>query len=151
MASMRWLWRRSATSVIASVYRLNCEIRALRSRARLSQFNLYTLAITDVADRRHNQRIDAIADRTQANLDGKFRSILPRRKKIKAGSHGSTPSARGVLLAMHHMSGLKSTGKENLHSPADQIYSIIAKEVSNLLTSQYDGTGAINDDHRVRC
>src|SRR5208283_2642243 len=110
------------------------EIRALGSRARLSEFQLYTLAITDVADRSHDQRIDAIADRTQANFDGKFRSVLPCRKKIEPGSHGSTPSARSVLLAMHHMSGVKSAGKENLYSPADQIHSVIAKELCNLLT-----------------
>src|SRR5882672_6954231 len=103
------------------------EIRALGSRARFPEFHLHTLAITYVADRGHDQRIDAIGDRTQADFHREFRAVLPRREQIEPGSHRSTPPARSVLLTMHHMSGVKSARWENLCSLVDEIRSVVAK------------------------
>src|SRR5271155_755726 len=103
------------------------EIRALGSRARLPEFHLHTLAITYVADRGHAQRIAAFGDRPQAVFSRKFRAVITRREQIEPASHRSTPSARSVLLTMHHMPGVKSARQENLYSPADEIRSVVAK------------------------
>jgi hypothetical protein len=68
------------------------EIRALRCRARFPELHLHTPPITYVADRGHDQRIDAIGDRTQADFYREFGAIIPRRSD-GACNDGENPAS----------------------------------------------------------
>ena len=130
---------KAALALIGAVGDFACTLRRL---ARSNELGLDALAVGDVADGRGDEHVITILNRTQADLDGKLRSILPPAEELQARSHRAYANVAGVLLSMADVSSPKSLRHELLDAEPDDLVVGIAEERGYLTVRESDRPGA---------
>ena len=94
---------------------------------RPAQLFFDSLAIADVANRTQHQRSFSRGDGTQADFDGKFRTITPSTMEIQFRSHAPRLRSLRELLAMMMMLATIAIGNKHFDFTANQFLALIAE------------------------
>ncbi len=94
---------------------LACQVRSL---ARQYQFELRPLSIRHIANGRGDERLAAVLDRAETDLDRKFRAILALGIEVAARTHRAGAVLRGKGFSVADVAVTEALGQQMLDRAA---------------------------------
>src|SRR6202042_2064606 len=104
----------------------------------------------DVADGSGEKCALLRLQRTETDLHGKLRSVLPPSVQLQTFTHLPHPRLGEELLAVLGVQAPKSFRHQNLNLLPKEVVPLIPKQLLDLGIDQHDLALAIHDDHCIR-
>jgi hypothetical protein len=104
----------------------------------------------DVANRAADETALLRIDRTEADLDGEFVTVLVQCKQIEPRTHRTHVRLREVLIAVHGMPPTESLGDKQVDRLAENLFPAVPEQSFGLRVDQDYGASLIDDDHGIR-